>query len=382
VRLEVLANASDGLGSSYGAHLDLLTTRDAFEDIFRRRSHYLPWLASFQVSAMVVSGQGKVGAERHAAPVDYQISQRADFFDRLTSLDTMAQRGIVNRRDEPLCGPDTDLARLHVICFDPMLCHVARYVTVGTMQIALAMIEAGEVDPSLLLDAPVEALARWSRDPTLGATARLADGRRLTIVDLQRRFFTRAARFVAAGRCEGYVAGAAGIIETWGDLLDALDARDFDALAPRLDWVLKLRLLERALACRPDLSWRSPAIKALDHLYASLDDGGLFVTEDRAGHIERVATEAEIAMARCEPPEDTRAWARAMVLRWHRDAVADLDWDWIDLRVRDGTWPSRRRVLLGNPLGGTKAELCGDRSALVTVARPDEPHEADAGARH
>jgi proteasome accessory factor A len=378
VRVEVLANASDGLGASYGAHLDILTTRTAFEDIFRRRSHYLPWLASFQVSAIVVSGQGKVGSERPSAPVDYQISQRADFFDRLTSVETMANRGIVNRRDEPLCGSDPGLARLHVICFDPMLCHVARYVTVGAMQIAVAMVEAGDVDPALLLDSPIEALEAWSRDPSLRATARLADGRPVTIVDLQRLFFTHAARFVAAGRCEGYVPGAARIVDTWGNLLDALEGRNFDALAPRLDWVLKQRLIEHALACRPDLSWQSPAVKTLDHLYASLGDEGLFVTEDRAGHIERVALEPEIARARREPPEDTRAWARAMVLRWHRDAVADLDWDWIDLLTGIGEWPTRRRVLLCNPLAHTKAECGGSRSALVAVAaRADEPGAAE-----
>ena len=57
------ANASDGLGASYGAHLDLLTTRDAFEDIFRQRSHYLAWLASPEskhVTGRVFEASGQV----------------------------------------------------------------------------------------------------------------------------------------------------------------------------------------------------------------------------------------------------------------------------------------------------------------------------------
>jgi len=37
--------------------------------------------------------------------------------------------------------------RLHVIFFDDMLAHVARLVTVGSLQIAASMLEAGCVRP-------------------------------------------------------------------------------------------------------------------------------------------------------------------------------------------------------------------------------------------
>ena len=304
VTLEVLANTSDGLGQSYGAHLDMLVARETLDDLLERKPHYLGWLASFQVSAIVVSGQGKVGAEHDHPHVDFQLSQRADFFEQLSSVDTMARRGLVNRRKEPLCGARSDLARLHVIFFDDMLAHVARLVTVGSLQIALSMLEAGCVSPALMLESPLDALHAWSRDPSLRATAPLVGGRRVTIVELQRLFFEDASRFVAQGRCEGFVARAAEIIAHWDAVLGALERRDRDALATKLDWALKLTLLEGAMGRHPRLTWQSPEIKALDHRYASLGAGGLFLARDAAGGIERVVGAAEVEHAMTEPPDD------------------------------------------------------------------------------
>ena len=62
-RIQVLVNNSDGLGNSYGSHLNFLLSRGAYENIFHRKPHQLAWLASYQVSSIVLTGQGKVGAE-------------------------------------------------------------------------------------------------------------------------------------------------------------------------------------------------------------------------------------------------------------------------------------------------------------------------------
>ena len=75
----------DGQGNSYGSHLNFLITRRAWENIFSRKYHYLQYLASFQVSSLVYTGQGKVGAENGAPDTPFQLSQRADFFEKLSS---------------------------------------------------------------------------------------------------------------------------------------------------------------------------------------------------------------------------------------------------------------------------------------------------------
>ena len=65
-RIHVLVNNSDGRGNSYGSHLSFLVTRRAWDNIFERKLHHLLFLAAFQASSIVVTGQGKVGAENGA----------------------------------------------------------------------------------------------------------------------------------------------------------------------------------------------------------------------------------------------------------------------------------------------------------------------------
>ncbi len=173
-RLQVLVNNSDGTGHSYGSHCNVLITRRAFDNLFGRKLQHLLFLAAHQVSSIVYTGQGKVGAENGAPAVPYQLSQRADFFETLSGLQTTFHRPVVNTRDEPLCGPFAgmdatakDLARLHVIFYDSNLCHVACYLKAGALQIVTAMIEAEEIDVRLILDDPVEAVLQWSHDPSL-----------------------------------------------------------------------------------------------------------------------------------------------------------------------------------------------------------------------
>lgn len=362
-KLVVMVNNSDGSGQSYGSHLDFLITRDAFEDLFSRRLHYLLYLASFQCSSVIFTGQGKVGAENDAGEVDYQIAQRADFFETLVGVQTTERRPLVNTRDEPLCGswsynrnaedaPAERWRRLHCIFYDNTLSHTACLLKVGVMQIMLTMIEARRMDPRLILDLPLAAVRSWSHDPGLRTTARLASGRRITAVEHQWCFHKLAAQFVGEGGCEGLVPGAAEIISLWGEVLTKLERRDFEGLAPDLDWVLKWLILQRALGQNPSLTWDSPELKHLDHLYGSLGNG-LFWAYSRQGLTRKLVTDGQIERFVHEPPADTRAALRVAVLRnANPDEVVSVDWDRITLRQDDGSrpWPVHTTIHLPDPL--------------------------------
>ena len=167
--IQVLVNNSDGRSNSYGSHLNFLLTREAWNDILRRKPHYLQLLASHQASSLVYTGQGKVGSENGRPEVRYQLSQRADFVEMLSGPQTTYDRPLVNSRDESLCGGCRELARLHVIFFDNTLCHTASLLKVGTLQIVLAMLEAQAADRELLVEDPVAAVHTWSHDPSLRA---------------------------------------------------------------------------------------------------------------------------------------------------------------------------------------------------------------------
>ena len=369
-RIHVLVNNSDGEGHSYGSHLNFLITERTRRNIFERRIQYLLYLAAYQASSIIFTGQGKVGNENGAPTVDFQLSQRADFFEQIVGPQTTYSRPVVNSRDEPLCGTheyhrrepgrvESDMSRLHVIFFDSTLCQVSTLLKAGVMQIILAMIEAERVNPRLILDDPVAALKVWSGDPGLRSRTTMCSGRRVTALDLQFMFLEEAMRFAGRGGFEGLVPRAAEVLDLWADTLDKLRVRDLQGLTGRLDWVLKLSVLEGVLRERKDLHWKHPAIKQLDHLYSSLDpDEGLFWTFDAQNLVERVVSETDIEHFVSNPPEDTRAWTRAMLLqRAGPERTAGVDWDFVRCVVRDefGCF-QHRTVDLADPLGFTRED--------------------------
>ena len=362
--IQVMVNNSDGHGHSYGSHLNFLVTLQAWDNITHRKPHFLGWLASFQVSSIVYTGQGKVGSENGAPPASFQLSQRADFFETLAGTQTTFNRPIINTREEHHCGNTRSKhggaspARLHVIFFDNTLAHQSCVLKVGVMQLMLSMMEAGVINPALLLDDPLTALTAYSHDPTLQQSALLAGGQEVTAVELQFRFLEEARRFAAMGGFEGLVPRAEEILDLWEDTLQHLRGRDWAGLAPKLDWVMKRMILERAMHQRPELDWNSPEIRHLDQIYSSLGPDGLYWAYEKAGFATRLVPEERIQHFCSEPPSDTRAWTRAMLLRTARpEWVNSVDWDSISFRVRDGGyWPWRRTVDIENPLGLTAAE--------------------------
>jgi proteasome accessory factor A len=337
----------------------------------RRRLHYLAYLVAFHVSSIIFTGQGKVGSENGAPPVDFQLTQRSDFFERLISLQTTTRRGIVNTRWEPLCGSESEGptppggflpvpgARLHSIFADTTLCHVASLLRVGTMQIILSMLEAEQIDPGLALDDPLAALNRWGHDPTLKARARLVNGQQTTAVELSRRFYEAAALFVADGGCQGYVDRPEQILDSWDQVLGKLTDGDSPGLIGELDWVTKQAVLRESLKGSTHLGWGSPEVKYLDHLYSSLS-GGLFFELDRDGLIKRVVSDEEIERFKDSPPADTRAWGRALLLRAaDRERVTRVDWDLIRLSSPRRGWrqSGELRIDMPNPLGWTRSAV-------------------------
>jgi proteasome accessory factor A len=359
-RIEVLANNTDG-EVSYGGHLNVLVSREAWNNIVHRRAHYLAYLVAFQVSAIPLTGQGMVGSANGAPSVPFQLSQRADFMECLTSPMTTVHRPLVNTRDEPLCGRWWEqrdrYARLHCIFFDTTLSEASSLLRVGLMQLVLAAIEAGMVDASLALDDPLTALTDWSHDPTLRATAPLVGGGRpVTAIELQRRFCDQLAPLVAEPGLEAIVPRAREIYALWDDTLTRLERREWGALARRLDWVVKLGLLERAMRAQPRLGWDAPSLRVLDQLYASLDrQNGLYWSLADRDEVERFVP-PELVQARVsEPPPDTRAWGRAMLMRRAGPDLVDVDWDWVRVRLSD--WSGTYRVDLADPLGHRRADL-------------------------
>jgi len=146
----------------------------------------------------------------------------------------------------------------------------------------------------------------------------------VSAIELQSGFLEEVKRYAAQGVFDGVVPRAGEIIALWEDTVEKLAKEDWLAVAPRLDWVMKLMAIERAMEQRPELDWGSPELKVIDHLYSSLDDDGLYWAYEASGFTEQLVTEERISHFTANPPEDTRAWTRAMLAaararRQHRE---------------------------------------------------------------
>jgi len=341
-------NNSDGKGNSYGTHENYLVDRAVpFGTLVR---HLLPWF----VTRQVFCGSGKVGGENGAVDIDFQLSQRADFFEEEVGLETTLKRPIVNTRDEPHADPQK-YRRLHVIVGDANLCEVATLLKVGTTAIVLAMIEDDFVSKDLSIVSPVAAIRTVSHDPTLRATVEMADGGTATAVEVQWEFLRLARKYAdecGLDYCGGDAVGEM-VLDRWEATLTALE-RDPRTLDGQLDWVTKQVVLD-GYRERDGLAWTDPKLAMIDLQYHDVrPERSLYERLVASGKVERIVDEADVQRAITEPPEDTRAYFRGTCLARWSDEVVAANWDSLILDV--GTDPLRRIPMM-EPLRGTKEHV-------------------------
>ena len=346
-RIVVYKNNSDGKGNSYGCHENYLLDRSLpFARIVEQLTPHL-------VTRQIYTGAGKAGRETGSADdprIDYQLSQRADFFEEEVGLETTLKRPIINTRDEPHADPQK-YRRLHVIVGDANLAEVTTFLKVGVTAIVLAMIEDDVLSArELALAAPVRAIREVSRDPGLRARVELRNGKSLTALDLQWELHDLARKYAEERGLE-CVDAAVGelVLARWEEGLHGLET-DPRTLSAQLDWVGKLQLMEAYME-RHGIGWDDGHIAALDLQYHDVrPERSLF---KRVPTEKLVAPEAvEEAVSR--PPRTTRAFFRGECLRRFRTSIMAANWDSI---VFDVGGDPLRRVPMMEPLRGTAAHV-------------------------
>ncbi len=340
-------NNTDNKGASYGAHENYLMRRSTpFSDIVRH-------LTPFFVSRQVVCGAGRVGIGQDGRTDGFQISQRADYFEVEVGLETTLKRPIINTRDEPHADPEK-YRRLHVIIGDANLAEISTYLKVGTASLVLAMIEDRFISVDLAVQQPVRGLRDVSHDPTLKHLLTLADGRKLTAVQLQMEYLDLAKKYVEDRLGSDADEQTVDVLARWESVLDRLE-RDPMLCARELDWVAKLQLLEQ-YRDRDGLAWDHAKLHAIDLQYADVrPDKGLYHRLLGLGRIDRLLDDEEVVAAIHRPPTDTRAYFRGRCLEKYADQIAAASWDSVifDLPGRE----SLQRVPTIDPMRGSRAHV-------------------------
>jgi len=346
-------NNTDSKGNSYGYHENYLMRRSTpFDRIVQS-------LVPFLVTRQIYAGAGKVGSEDKENPAQFQISQRADFFETLIDLNTMAKRPIINTRDEPHADPEL-FRRFHVIVGDSNMSEFSTYLKIGTTVLVLHMIDNGIFFEGLELEDPVKAIKMISRDLTLRQTVKLVSGKKVTPVDIQRIYLERCYEYYSQNPQVPY---AMEVLNYWEDTLDKLE-KDPMELSKKLDWVIKFQLIDNYRE-RKGLGWDDPKLNMIDLQYHDLNpERGIYYTMLKNGYIDSFITEGMVLIAKDTPPADTRAFFRGMCIKKYPKEIYAASWSSILFDIGNYTI---KRVPLLHPLKGTK-EIAGDIIAKSDTA--------------
>jgi proteasome accessory factor A len=347
-QVRLYKNNTDFAGHSYGCHDNYLMRRD------------LPWdrivngILPFLITRQIFAGAGKMGVETESAasqPGVFQISQRADFFSVLVSIDTMNRRPLINTRDEPHADA-ARYRRFHVILGDANMSEWATAMKIGTTALVLDLIERGQA-PQLEIAQPIDANRSISRDPTYDWIIELKDGRKISAIDVQRIYLR------AAGKLENDPSeDRQWILTEWESVLNDLEREPLSA-RDRIDWAAKKFLLS-ALREEEKLSWTDPWLQSIDLEYHNVDrERGLYYELLREGIMRRVTSEEEIKASIFSPPETTRAFFRGRAVARFNDEISSIQWD----EIVFGSGSTSRRIAL--PEAAMDARL----SALNQAAR-------------
>lgn len=358
--LRLFKNNSDGKGNSYGAHENYLLDRlTPFGQVTK-------YATTFLVTRQLFTGAGKVGAENGRPQVDFQITQRADFFEEEVGLETTLKRPIINTRDEPHGDPGK-YRRLHIIIGDANRSHLQVFLKLGVTALFLAALEDRALPDPVELADPVESCWRVSHSPF--SSLPLDGGGSATALEIQMRYLEWLQKY-AEKEMDPPV--WARVLTEWESVLTDLE-RDPELCADRLDWVAKRRLLT-AYVERDGLAWDSHKLKAIDLLYHDIDPQRSTYQRllDR-GRMLRLFSDEELDEACQSPPAETRAYFRGRCVSLFSDSLVSANWDSL---VFDTGKTHLQRVPMMEPLRGDKSRV---EELLDRVAGPAELLEALGG---
>ncbi len=331
-------NNTDSAGNSYGCHENYLIGRQG--EFSRLADTLIPFL----VSRQIIAGAGKVLQTPRGAV--YCVSQRAEHIWEGVSSATTRSRPIINTRDEPHADAER-YRRLHVIVGDSNMSETTTMLKVGSADLVLRMLEHGTVLRDMTLENPIRAIREISHDPTGRKTVKLANGRELSALQIQTEFLDRARDFAQRrGLLDDPQGIHARVIDLWTRTITAVDTGNLSLVEREIDWVIKLRLLERYMA-KNGMEMSNPRIAQLDLAYHDITRSrGLYYLLEARGAVARVSRNLDVFEAKSVPPQTTRAKLRGDFVKRAQERRRDFTVDWVHLKLND---QAQRTVLCKDP---------------------------------
>ena len=379
VAARLFKNNVDGKGATYGTHENYLVPRAIdFDDLTQA-------LVPLLVVRPLLLGSGRVGIGVVAQNADFQITQRADYLEKVVGLGTTVDRPLVNTRDEPHADPER-WRRLHLVAGDANCFDTMNWLKLGMTSLVLQVLADGVPDSwrSLRLADPVAQARDVSRDIRLRGALELADGRRLSALEILEHYLETVRNHLESqGRpapapagdplrpnlaaladgadTDGAETGA--ILAFWEASLASLrelqaqcasggEPGDSGGPAGHLEWVAKQQLLEATARRHPGAGGHD-VLHAVDLAWSELSLAGRGLSERvPAGVVARSGLgDQMLEAALSEPPATTRAWLRGRLVNAYPGQVVAAGWHSMVLETGE---KGQRRLPLTDPLSFTR----------------------------
>ncbi len=333
-RVEMIKNNIDHqTGATFGCHENYLVRRD-----MQFTPAALGTLLSFLATRQIYTGAGRVGQTnplsfeyepKPGAPVDFQLSQRADHIVNDIYQWVQFNRAIINARDEPLADHHR-YRRLHLLMGDSNMSPFATALKVGLTSLILTLMEQECLPRHVVLQDAVASMRELSHLGTGRGAVKLADGRSRDALDIQVEFLSHAQRYFG-GRDEE----TDWLLESWRFVLECLEnPATHLRLVGGVDWISKRWLLD-LFRENEHLEWSDPWLQSLDLEYHNINpERGLFFglkAEPRIAEWNQQACRQE---ALTLAPRDTRANGRGKAVEWfleHPRVNYLINWDSISV---------------------------------------------------
>jgi proteasome accessory factor A len=194
----------------------------------------------------------------------------------------------------------------------------------------------------MTLENPIRAIREISHDMTCRRKVRLANGRELSALDIQREYLDRALRYADA---KGLPPLEDQALHMWEHCMTMIED-DPLKLEREIDWVIKYRLLE-AYREKHQLTLADPKIALMDLQYHDVNrERSVFYKLQAHNMVERMCTDADIETAIETPPQTTRARLRGEFIKRAKEKRRDYTVDWVHLKLND---QAQRTVLCKDP---------------------------------
>jgi proteasome accessory factor A len=195
----------------------------------------------------------------------------------------------------------------------------------------------------LSLENPIRAIREVSHDVTGRRKIRLANNKEVSALEIQQEYLAKATEFVER---RGGDQTAKRVVELWGRVLNAIETENLDPIAREIDWVSKLKLIDRYSA-KHEIPMSHPRVAQLDLAYHDVRRGrGLYALMEKRKQVDRISNDLEIFEAKETPPQTTRARLRGEFIRHAQEKRRDFTVDWVHLKLND---QAQRTVLCKDP---------------------------------